>query len=98
MRRADLKVGPYERRAFRVPDAPTRPRLLEKDAGALDLLAAERAEEARDQPVHQLEIRGKRRRALVRVVEHLFPEVLGVHHGPGAAVDEDELRLQDVLL
>src|SRR5579884_1893188 len=77
---------------------PARPGLLQKDAGSLDLLAAERAQEARDQAVHQLEIRGERRRALVRVVEHLFAEVLRVHDRAGAAVDEDELRLQDVAL
>src|SRR6185503_10548033 len=74
------------------------PALLQKNPRSLDFLAAERAQEARNQPVHQLEIRRERRGALVRVVEHLFPEVLGMHHRAGAAVDEDELRLQDVTL
>src|SRR6185503_11341474 len=35
--------------------------LLEKDAGPFDLLAAEGAQEARDEPVHELEIRRQRR-------------------------------------
>src|SRR5712691_4065421 len=73
-------------------------RLLQKDAGAFDFLAAQRAQEARNQPVHQLEIRRQRRGALVCVVEHLFAEVLRVHDGARAAVDEDELRLEDVTL
>src|SRR5262245_43938711 len=64
--------------------------LLQQDAGALDLLAAQRAEEARNQPVHQLEVRRQRRRGVVGGVEHLFAEALGVERGARAAVDEDE--------
>src|SRR5437867_100043 len=43
--------------------------LLQQDASAADLLAAERAEEVGDEPVHELEIRGQRRRILLRVIE-----------------------------
>src|SRR6185369_159646 len=86
---ADLKVRPYDY---------STTALFEKDARPFDLLAAQRAEEARDQPVHQLEVRRKRRRALVGVIKHFFPEILRVHHRAGAAVNENEFWLQDVPL
>src|SRR4051794_11257323 len=68
--------------------------LLEQDAGPLDLLAAERAQEVRHEAVHQLEIGRKRGRILLRVVEDLFPVALRVHGCTGPAVNEDELRAQ----
>src|SRR5207248_19537 len=69
--------------ALPISDGPPGPELL---------LAAERAEEVRDQAVHQLEIRRQRRRILLRVVEDLLAIALRVHRRAGAAVDEDELR------
>src|SRR5215471_19487045 len=77
---------------------PPRWRLLQQDPGAADLLAAERAEEVRHQPVHQLEVRRQRRRVLLRVVQDLFPIALRVQRRAGAAVDEDELGPQDEAL
>src|SRR5689334_198519 len=44
-------------------------RLFEKDARALDLLAAQRAQEVRHQPIHQLEVGRQRRRVLLSRVE-----------------------------
>src|SRR6185369_13859247 len=73
---------------------PRTPSLLEKDAGALDLLAAQGAEEARNQAIHQLEIRRQRRRRLVRVIEDLLVEALRVQRGATAAVDEDEAAVE----
>src|SRR5580765_7558014 len=89
MRKADLKVGLY---------AQIENELFEEDARPLDFLAAQRAEEAWNEPIHQFEVGGQRWCALVCVVEHFFPEVLGVQHGARAAVYEDEFRLQDVPL
>src|SRR5687768_14007314 len=64
--------------------------LIEQDARALDLLAAERGEEVRDQLVHQLEVRRQRRRLAVGVVEDRLGEPLRVQRRSGTAVDEDE--------
>src|SRR5437899_12040701 len=72
--------------------------LLQEHAGAADLLAAERAEEVGDEPVHELEIRRQRRRILLRVVQDLFPVTLRVHRRAGAAVDEYEFRAEDEAL
>src|SRR5204862_7071981 len=72
--------------------------LLEKDPGAFDLLAAEGAEEIRDDAVHQLEVRRQRRRVLLRVVEDLLAVRLRIHRRARAAVDEDELRTEDEAL
>src|SRR5207302_8783522 len=73
-------------------DELPRVSLLQEDARSADLLAAERAEEVRDQAVHQLEIRRQRRRILLRVVEDLLAIAFRVHRRARAAVDEDELR------
>src|SRR5882672_6885676 len=69
--------------------------LLEENPSAPDLLGAERAEERGHDPVHQLEVGGQRRDALLRVVEDLLVERLRVEDRARAAVDEDEARLQD---
>src|SRR5262245_58019474 len=69
--------------------------LFQQHSRALDLLAAQRAEEVRHEPVHQLEVRRQRRRILLRVVEDLFTIALGVQRRAGTPVDEDELRPQD---
>ena len=45
----------------------------------------------RNDLVHQLEIGRQRRRVLLRVVEDLLVQRLGVQRRAGAAVDEDEL-------
>src|SRR5262245_9574631 len=68
--------------------------LLEEDARPFDLLAAQRAEEVRYEPIHQLEIGGQRRRVLLSVVENLLAIALGVHRRARPAVDEDELRAE----
>ena len=72
--------------------------LPQEDAGAADLLAAERAEEVRDQPIHQLEVGRQRRRVLLRVVKDLFPIRFGVHRDAGSAIDEDEFGPEDEAL
>src|SRR5690349_19225084 len=72
--------------------AARRPRLLQKNPGALDLLAAQRAQKARDHLVHQLEIGRQRRRRLVGVVQSLFGKPFGVQDRARAAVDEHEFR------
>src|SRR6185503_7176780 len=64
--------------------------LLQEDPGALDFLAAQGAQETRNQAIHQLEIRRQRRRRLVRVVEDLLVEAFRVQRRAAAAVDEDE--------
>src|SRR5437868_2030051 len=72
--------------------------LLQQHPGAADLLAAQRAEEVWHQAIHQLEIRGQRRRVLLSVVENFFPVAFRVHRRAGAAVDEHELGPQDEAL
>src|SRR6185295_14980227 len=72
--------------------------LFHENPRALDLLAAQGAQKAGHQAVHQLEIRGEGGRGLLRAVEDLFLVALRVDRGPGPAVDEDELRLQDEAL
>ena len=57
-----------------------------------------RAQEARNQPVHQLEVGGQRRRLLLGRIEDFLVEPVGIEHGAGAAVDEDEPRLDDEAL
>src|SRR5512145_1063197 len=69
--------------------------LFQEDSGAADFLSAERVEEARNELVHQLEVRGERGGVLLRAVEDLFPELLGIERRSGAAVDEDELGGQN---
>src|ERR1041384_1230374 len=71
---------------------------FQQHAGPFDLLAAERAEEVRDQAVHQLEIRRQGGRVLLRVVEDFLAVALRIDGRAAAAVDEDELRLQDKAL
>ena len=72
--------------------------LLEQDSGPADLLGAQRAQERGHDPVHELEVGRQRGDALLRVVEDLFVERIGVEDGAGAAVDENEPRLQDEAL
>src|SRR4249920_2212180 len=69
--------------------------LLEEDAGSADFLRAQGVQEARDQLVHQLEVRRKRRGVLLSVVEHLLVERFGVERGSRTAIDENELRSED---
>src|SRR4030095_13880548 len=76
------------------PAGPKGPALLEKNARALDFLAAQGAQEARNQAIHQLEIRRQCRRRLVRVVEDLLVEAFRVQRGAAAAVDEDEAPVE----
>src|SRR5262245_11329275 len=79
----------------RSPDYPmTRLALLQENARAADLLAAQRAEEAGDQSVHQLEVRRQRGCRLLRRIKDLFLVLLAVERRAGASVDEDELRRQ----
>src|SRR5579872_4826277 len=75
-----------------------RTALPEQHAGAVHLLAAERAQEVRYEAIHQLEVRRERRRVLLRVVEHFLAVALGIHRRARAAVDEDELRAEDEAL
>src|SRR4029077_10882483 len=72
--------------------------LFHEDPRSLDLLAAEGAQEAGHQAVHQLEIRREGRGGLLRAVENLFLVALRVDRRPSPAIDEDELRLQDEAL
>src|SRR5204863_1731907 len=69
--------------------------LVQQDAGAADFLAAQGAEEVRDQTVHQLEVRRQRGRVLLRVVENLLAIPLRIDRRARAAVDEDEFRLKE---
>src|SRR5688572_33043675 len=65
--------------------------LSEEDPRAADLLGRDDAQEVRDEPVHELEIRRERRDLLFLAVEDLFRELLLVEALPGASVDEVEL-------
>src|SRR6476660_2846738 len=69
--------------------------LFHEDPRALNLLAAQGAQEAGHEPIHELEVRGQRRRGLLRAVEHFFLVAFRVDRCARAAIDEDELRLQD---
>src|SRR5207302_1013292 len=85
----------YYRTRSGVKIYPRSSSLFEQHACAADFLAAERTQEVRHQPVHQLEVRRQRRRVLLRVVKDLLAVALRVHRRAGSAVDEDELRPQD---
>src|SRR6185503_451468 len=69
-------------------------RLLQQDARAFDLLAAQRAEEGRDEAIHQLEVRRQSRRGLVRVVQNLLAEALRMQCRAAAAIDKDETAIE----
>src|SRR5688572_10760166 len=69
--------------------------LTQEHARAADLLRAQGAEKARNEPVHELEIRRERRRVLSRFVEDLLTERFRVDRRARTAVDEDEFRAQD---
>src|SRR5262245_28938140 len=83
---------------YRLPSLVVKAGLLQEHARALDLLAAQRAQKVRDEPVHELEIRRESRRVLLRVVQNFLAVALRVHRGASPAVDEDELRTQDEAL
>src|SRR3954454_8286461 len=88
----------YYRTRSGVKSYPHNPSLLEQNSRAANLLAAERAQKIRDQPVHQLEVRRQRRRVLLRVVENLLAVALRVHRRACPAIDEHELRTKDEAL
>src|SRR3954447_25749619 len=52
--------------------------LPQQDAGATDLLGAQRAQERRQDLVHQLEVGRERGGVLLRAVEHFFVDGLAV--------------------
>src|SRR5215831_15629322 len=87
----DLKVGPTG-----ATDRASG--LLEEDTRAADLLCAQRAQEARHDAIHQLEIGRQRGNALRLRIQDLFAEAFRVEDGAGSSVDEDEARLQDEAL
>src|SRR6187397_1693096 len=92
----EVAVGRSQEAAPPFPQPPSPPfPLLHEDPRALDLLAAQGAQEAGHEPIHELEVRGQRRRGLLRAVEHFFLVTFRVDRGARAAIDEDELRLED---
>src|SRR5438105_11204126 len=84
--------------SFRITQEFWNSRLLEQYARAANLLCAQRAQEARHDAVHQLEICRQSWDALLLRIENLFAIALGMQNGAAAAVDEHEPRLQDKAL